>query len=196
MGTLRAVAGLVAGAIVMGLGAGNRVQPVLAQISDRPSQQPFVARPGTAVPRGIEVLRVWNDVYMVAGAGGNVVVQTGPQGIFLIDTGATGRSADVLGAVTAISDGVIRYIANTTPDADHYGGNDVVSKAGLSPTVPAPDLAGTGALTAPAGGDPRVLLAMVLAHEGTLNRLSASSGGSSPAPFDLWPTNTFFTPDV
>jgi cyclase len=138
------------------------------------------------------VLRVLGGVYMVAGAGGNVVVQAGPDGVFLVDTGSTGRSEALLGAVKAISGGVIRYIVNTSPDPDHYGGNDAVSKAGWSPTVPLPDLAGEGAPRAAAGGDPRAALAIVVAHEGMLNRLSAPGGGTA-VPFVLWPTNTFFT---
>jgi cyclase len=33
----------------------------------------------------------------------------------------------------------------------------------------------------------------VIVHERMLNRLSAAFGGSAEAPFELWPTNTFFT---
>jgi cyclase len=175
------------------LGAERRVQHVRAQTGERPSQQPFVPRPGTAVPQGMEVLRVAGRIHMIAGAGGNVVLQDGPQGIFLVDTGSTARSRDLLDAVKTISDGIIRYIVNTGPDADHYGGNDAVSKAGWSPTVALPGLTGEGARSAPIGGDPRAVLAMVMAHEGMLNQLSAPSGTGSVAPFVLWPTNTFFT---
>jgi len=189
---LRTIAGVV-GLLAIVLGAGDRARHVQAQTGDRPSQHPFVPRGGTAVPAGMEVLRVLGDVYLVAGAGGHVVVQTGPHGLFVVDTGSTGRSNDLLDAIKTISDGVIRYIVNTSPDPDHYGGNDAVAKAGWSPTVALPDLAGEGARSAPVGGDPRAVLAMVIGHEGMLNRLSAPSGSGSVAPFDLWPTNTFFT---
>ena len=190
---LRTLAGILAGAMIVGLGAGDRSQSALAQIDERPSREPFKPRPGTTLPQGVEVLRVLGNVYMVAGAGANVVVQTGPQGIFLIDTGAPNRSADLLAAVNTISDGVIRYIVNTTADTAHYGGNDAVARAGWSPTAALPALTGEGGRRTPPPADPRTLLAMVIAHEGMLNRLSASAGASSVAPFVLWPTNTFFT---
>ena len=189
----RILAGVLAGVVFTMLGAGGRVQHLRAQINERPSQQPFVPRPGTAVPRGMEVLRVLGNIYVIAGAGGNVVVQTGPEGIFLVDTGSTAKAGDLLDAIKAISNGIIRYIVNTTPELEHYGGNDTVSKAGWSPTVPLPGLTGEGARTVAPGGDPRAVLAMVIAHEGLLNRLSASAGSGSVAPFVLWPTNTFFT---
>jgi glyoxylase-like metal-dependent hydrolase (beta-lactamase superfamily II) len=184
----------VCAALVMAvLGAGDRARHVHAQIEDRPSQRPFVPRPGTDVPGGLEVLRVLGTIHVIAGAGGNVVVQPGPHGVFLVDTGSAGRSAALLGAVDTIADGMVRYIVNTTADEDHYGGNEAVARAGWSPTVPLPDLAGEGAPAAPPGRDPRAVLAMVIGHEGMLNRLSATVGNSTVAPFDLWPTNTFFT---
>src|SRR5688500_15789308 len=100
----------VCAALVMVLGAGDRAQYVHAQVEDRPSQRPFVPRPGTAVPGGLEVLRVLGNIHVIAGAGGNVVVQPGPHGVLVVDTGSAGRSAGLLGAVETISDGVIRYI--------------------------------------------------------------------------------------
>ena len=193
MGTSRLTRTLLAGVVCLGLSAGDRAQPLRAQISERPSQQVFIPRPGTAVPRGMEVLRVLGNIYVVAGAGGNVVVQDGDQGIFLIDTGSTAKSTDLLAAIKTISDGIIRYIVNTTPEPEHYGGNDALAQAGWSPTVALPELTGNGAPIAPRGGDPRAVLAMVIAHEGMLNRLSAATGNASAAPFVLWPTNTFFT---
>ncbi len=189
----RYIAGVLAGLAFVGLSVGDHAQPLRAQISDRPSQQPFIPRSGTAVPQGFEVLRVLGNVYVIAGAGGNVVIQNGPEGLFVVDTGSTAKSKDLLAAIKAISDGIIRYIVNTTPDPDHYGGNDALAQAGWSPTVPLPDLTGTGGPVASRGGDPRAVLAMVIAHEGMLNRLSAASGDSTAAPFVLWPTNTFFT---
>ncbi len=188
----RYIAG-IAGVVFVGLSVGDHAQPLRAQTSERPSQEPFIPRPGTSVPSGMEVLRVLGNIYVVAGAGGHVIVQTGPDGIFLVDSGSTAQSRDVLTAVKTISDGIIRYIVNTTPEPDHYGGNDVVSQAGWSPTVALPELTGAGAPAGPRGGDPRAVLAMVIAHEGLLNRLSATKGETSVAPFVLWPTNTFFT---
>ena len=129
----RTLAGILAGAMIVRLGAGDRSQSALAQIDERPSREPFKPRPGTTLPQGVEVLRVLGHVYMVAGVGANVVVQTGPQGMVLVDTGAPNQSADLLAAVNTISDGVIRYIVNTTADTAHYGGNDTVPAPGGAP---------------------------------------------------------------
>jgi cyclase len=189
----RILAGVLAAVVFTMLGVGDHAQQLRAQSGERPSQQPFVPRPGTSVPPGMEILRVLGNVYMIAGAGGNVVVQTGPHGIFLVDSGSTAKSRDLITAITTISDEIIRYIVNTTPEADHYGGNDALAQAGWSPTVALPELTGTGARVPPRGGDPRAVLAMVIGHEGMLNRLSAVKGEGSEAPFVLWPTNTFFT---
>jgi glyoxylase-like metal-dependent hydrolase (beta-lactamase superfamily II) len=145
------------------------------------------------VPQGFEILRVLGNIYVIAGAGGNVVVQTGDEGLVLVDTGSGATGAALLDAIKAVSDGTIRYIINTTPDADHYGGNGAVAKAGWSPTVVLPGLQGSGAAASTGRGDPRDTYAMVIGHERMLNRLSAASGEASAAPFELWPTNSFFT---
>src|SRR5262245_65026268 len=52
-----------------------------------------------AVVEGLDILHVQGQVYLVAGAGGNVVVQTGDEGVLVVDTGATGQSAKVLEAI-------------------------------------------------------------------------------------------------
>jgi hypothetical protein len=60
---------------------------------------------------------------MIAGAGGNIAVQVGPAGVILVDTGSAQASDKVLAAVQRLTSRRIRYIINTSSDADHVGGN-------------------------------------------------------------------------
>ena len=39
---------------------------------------------------GLDVLHVQGQVYMISGAGGNVTIQVGDEGVLLVDTGAPG----------------------------------------------------------------------------------------------------------
>ncbi len=134
-----------------------------------------------------EVLQIRPNFYVIAGAGGNIVMQTGPEGVILVDSGSTDMSDKVLAAIRRITTLPIRYIINTSMDADHVGGNEKLSKAGL--TILA------GAIAAGAGLSDELVTnaggASVLAHENVLTRMSAPTGQQSPAPFELWPTKTF-----
>jgi glyoxylase-like metal-dependent hydrolase (beta-lactamase superfamily II) len=134
-----------------------------------------------------EVVQLRPNVYVIGGAGGNIVVQIGPEGVILVDSGSTATADKVLAAIRRLTPLSIRYIINTGMDADHVGGNEKLSKAGLS-ILP-------GAVAAGAGlGDDLVNnsgAASVLAHENVLTRMSAPTGQQSLFPLALWPTKTF-----
>src|SRR5262249_2220490 len=71
----------------------------------------------------VEVLRVRGNVSMLAGAGGNIAVQAGNDGVLLVDSGASARVDRVVDAIRSISPRQVTYIVNTTDRADHIGGN-------------------------------------------------------------------------
>ena len=133
----------------------------------------------------IEVVQLRENFYVIGGAGGNIVVQIGPQGVILVDSGSTAQAPEVLAAIRRLTPLPIRYIINTSMDADHVGGNEVLSKAGLS-ILP-------GAVAAGAGLGDDVLAnfgyASVLAHENVLTRMSAAK---PPIASVYYPTKTFF----
>jgi glyoxylase-like metal-dependent hydrolase (beta-lactamase superfamily II) len=133
----------------------------------------------------IEVVQLRPNFYVIGGAGGNILVQTGPEGVILVDSGSTAMADEVLAAIAKLTPLPIRYIINTSMDADHVGGNEVLSKAGLS-ILP-------GAVAAGAGLGDDVLAnfgyASVLAHENVLTRMSEAE---PPIASAFWPTKTFF----
>src|SRR3954470_25014649 len=80
--------------------------------------------------RDLEVLELRPNFFTIAGAGGNIGVQVGEDGVVVVDAGSSANAASVLAAIKRISPKPIRYVIDTGPDADHVGGNDVLSKAG------------------------------------------------------------------
>ncbi len=135
----------------------------------------------------IEVLRLRPNFYMLAGAGGNIAVQTGPDGAVLVDAGTLAASDRVIAAIRKLTDQPIRFIINTGADADHVGGNGRLAKAGRS-------IFAMG--TVPVGGEfaremTNGYAASILAAENVLLRVSAPTGKASPLPSETWPTETF-----
>ena len=72
---------------------------------------------------GLDVVQVRPNFYMIAGAGGNIGVQIGIDGVVLVDAGSEGASDRVLAAIRKLTELPTRYIINTGADADHVGGN-------------------------------------------------------------------------
>src|ERR1022692_65570 len=131
-------------------------------------------------------LHVWpvrDNIYMIVGAGGNITVQTGKDGVLVVDSGLANMSDKVLEAIRSISKGPIRYLVNTHYHPDHVGGNEAIRKAGA--TISGGNVAGDLGAAASEG-------AQVIAHENVLNRVSAATGKQPMIPAGGWPTSTFF----
>jgi cyclase len=137
---------------------------------------------GLACAQDLHMVPVQGNVYMLVGAGGNITLQVGKEGILLVDTGLASTSDKVLAAIRQLSDKPIRYIVNTHVHADHTGGNEKIAPAGV--TI-------TGGNVVANIGESAGKGAAVIAHENVLNRMSAPTGSQSPAPFVAWPTDTY-----
>jgi glyoxylase-like metal-dependent hydrolase (beta-lactamase superfamily II) len=124
---------------------------------------------------GLETIQIRPNVHVIFGAGANVTVHTGEDGMVLVDTGSTDAAPRLLEAVKAVSPKPIRLIVNTSADPDHVGGNAVLGEAGVS-------------LSPDPFNDTR---ATVLSHENVLTRMSAPTGSESPFPTNMWPNETF-----
>jgi cyclase len=121
---------------------------------------------GQAPQNEIKTFHVQGNVYMLVGAGGNIAVQTGDEGVLVVDTGVAQTRDKVLAAIRQLSTKPIRWMINTHAHPDHTGGNETVSQAGLT-----------------VNGNP----AAIIAHENVLARMTEAS-----RPVTERPLNTFF----
>ena len=121
---------------------------------------------GAAAQSSIDSYHVQGNVHALLGAGSNVAVQVGQEGVLVVDTGATASREALLAAVRKLSDRPIRWIINTNADLDHTGGNETISQAGVT-----------------VNGNP----AAIVSHENVLARMTAAN-----RPVTEMPLNTFF----
>ena len=94
-----------------------------------PRQMPFPVNPDFSKME-VQTLHVQGNIYLIAGAGGNIVVQAGDDGVLMVDTGYEKMSDKVMAALKKISAKPIRDIVLTTLADDHTGANETFVKAG------------------------------------------------------------------
>ena len=159
----------------------------------------------------VRVLPVRGNIYMLLGAGGNITVSIGRDGVLLVDAGLPQASEQVLRAIRELQAELdlrdrpigfgaetrssvasrnteppakpIRYILNTHVHPDHTGGNEALRNAGR--TFTGGNVAGNIADAAEG--------AAILAHENVLVRMTTPSSGESAARPDAQPTDTYYT---
>lgn len=128
----------------------------------------------------IKILPVQGNVYMLIGAGGNITVQIGDDGVLIVDTMYAELSDKVVAAIRELSDEPITWIINTHGHPDHVGGNADIALQGSN--IAAGNVVGA---IADAGSTARII-----AHESVL--LGMASQDPAP-PFEAWPTDVYFT---
>jgi glyoxylase-like metal-dependent hydrolase (beta-lactamase superfamily II) len=121
----------------------------------------------------LELLPVQGSVSMLAGAGGNITVQAGKDGVLLVDTGLAASAPAVTARIGQLHLGGVRWIINTHLHSDHVGGNEAIAGVPANPLQPL----------------------RIVAHENVLNRLtSAAALTKASEPLRGLPVDEYFTP--
>lgn len=176
---------------------------VLAPSVEMAAQQPAAGE--------VQFLPVRGNIYVLQGAGANITVSIGRDGVLMVDSGLASMGQQVLAAIRRLQNQLdlrdkaigfgaetrssvadrniespakpIRYIINTHAHPDHVGANELLRRSGT--TFTGGNVAGNIA-DASEG-------AAIMAHLAVLARMSSTAGGATPAPADAQPTDTYYT---
>ncbi|WP_299122176.1 MBL fold metallo-hydrolase [uncultured Winogradskyella sp.] len=111
----------------------------------------------------IKTTQLSDHTYMLEGAGGNIGVSVGDDGVFLIDDQFAPLSEKILAAIKTLSDKPLKFLVNTHYHGDHSGGNENMAKAG----------------------------ATIIAHDNVKKRLEGEQRDGSFKPKEALPVITF-----
>ena len=78
----------------------------------------------------IQTEKLAKGIYMLTGAGGNIGVSAGEDGVLMIDSQYGPLTDKIRAAVAALSDRPIGFLINTHLHGDHTGGNENLAKTG------------------------------------------------------------------
>ncbi len=157
-----------------------------------PARVPIAGGPAGGVvsvpsnlPSGLRLRRVQGNVYMLSGAGANIAVQVGSDGVLLVDSGRADMANAVIAALRELTPAPLQMIINSTGDVEHTGGNEAVARAGrrLPSTI--------GAAAAPIG-------AAILARQAVMDRMIAEKAPECALPtttYDIYPTRSLYFND-
>jgi glyoxylase-like metal-dependent hydrolase (beta-lactamase superfamily II) len=159
-----------------------------AKLQPAPNQRAETSRAVDPEPHDgeIHVLPIRDHVFLLVGDGGNIVVQTGDEGAFVVDSGEGTLSDKVIESIRKLSEKPIQFLANTSMHAAHVGGNVKLGAAGSDPSLPgsffdlqSPGRA-TGLLADPAHH------ATLMAHNNVAIRLQAEKASGDAIPADTY----------
>ncbi|HEX7707454.1 MAG TPA: MBL fold metallo-hydrolase [Thermoanaerobaculia bacterium] len=77
----------------------------------------------------VKAMKVAGSVYLITGAGGNIGVSVGDDGIVLVDDQYAPLAPKIEAALATITDKPVRFILNTHYHGDHTGGNEHFGKS-------------------------------------------------------------------
>jgi glyoxylase-like metal-dependent hydrolase (beta-lactamase superfamily II) len=83
-------------------------------------------------PAKIDIIPVQGRVYLLAGGSRNVAVQIGDDGVVYVDSSTADMADQILKATRTLSQRPIRYVLNTHAHLENIGGNQALSRQGIS----------------------------------------------------------------
>jgi glyoxylase-like metal-dependent hydrolase (beta-lactamase superfamily II) len=105
--------------------------PSLAEMKAQGSGMVAQAR-AAALNMPIKTTKLYNNVYLLQGAGGNMALQTGPEGNILIDSSFATAVPRILEAIGALGKNPADALINTHWHFDHTDGNQGLHAAGFT----------------------------------------------------------------
>ncbi len=78
----------------------------------------------------VKAEKITESLFMLTGAGGNIAVLVGDDGVFMIDDQFAELSEKIKKAISELTDQPISYLINTHWHGDHSGGNENFAKDG------------------------------------------------------------------
>jgi cyclase len=121
----------------------------------------------SAIP--LQTTKLRDNLYLLSGPGGNMVVLSGSDGKVLVDSSFAGAAPKIKSAMDGMGAGPLKLLINTHWHFDHTDGNEAMHQAG----------------------------ALIVAHENTRKRLSTPQEIAGfglhfdPSPVAAWPQQTF-----
>lgn len=125
----------------------------------------------------LELVPVQGNISMLTGAGGNITVQVGKDGVFLVDSGVAAMSDKIVEAIRTLSKGQITYIVNTSDRPDHVGGNEHFARVGRPLAI----------------GRAAQASVFIIAFSTILERMS-DRNAKPPIADRAWPNDTYSVP--